>query len=122
MIGAYILVVFIAVIAVISITWFYEPLYCFVWDHGDYNAWKTFLGSVDDFHYAYECEGAYFYRNSTDTFEAIVWATGLCSIHEVATHKCIVCTYHECYSRKMANELLKKPKPTITKGGLLHDE
>lgn len=84
-------------------------LYSYVFEHKDWKLWKEYINRVDEFEFDNSIYSSYEFKIPNTEINAQVWKdTGLCSIH--SDTKCLCCTFHRYYSKKMADLLMTKVK------------
>ena len=99
-----IILTFLLLCAIYGALFLDKDCYVYVHEHKMWKLWKYYISNVDHFQYSHEVDGCHVFV--WDDVYAIVWEDGLCSIH--TDDKCIVSTWYERKSFKMAKLLITK--------------
>lgn len=101
---------------VVFIVWYWiltnNNLYCMFYQKEERKRWEQFVDMASDF-YCIQSEPTEYtfkvFRSKDYKYEAVIWESGLCSIHTYDEEcTCLASTFDQTMSKKMAELLMKQ--------------
>ena len=84
----------------------FNRVYCYFFEHEEWNEWKKYIKDVDKFEYCESLPNSYKFIIPNTNISAYVWDDGRCSIHN--EFDCICCSFDKYHSNKMKKLLMDK--------------
>lgn len=98
-----IILLILFIFSIINLILLNIPTACnYIYFHKEWKTWKYFIKNADKFEFAYIADTIKVY--TWKEYRAIIWADGLCSIHD-NNSKCIAISTNEKLSKQMARKL-----------------
>ena len=85
-----------------------ERLYCYFFEHKEWNRWKKYIKDIDKFEYCESYSNTHIFTIPNMDITAYIWSDGDCTIHDGT--KCVCCSFDKYHSNKMKKLLMNKIK------------
>ena len=100
--------IFIIILFAFAIIFSSHRLYCYFFEHKEWNRWKKYIKDIDKFEFCENYSNTYSFAIPNTDITAYIWSNGGCSIHNKT--RCICCTFDKYHSNKMKKLLMDKIK------------
>lgn len=100
------IIVLLAFAIIFSIIFSSNRLYCYFFEHAEWNEWNKYIKDVDKFEYDGRYSNCYKFTIPNTDITAYVWDNEKCSIHDETD--CICCSFDRYHSNKMKKLLMNK--------------
>ena len=98
--------IFIIVLLAFFLMLSFNRVYCYFFEHEEWNEWKKYIKDVDKFEYCESLPNGHKFIIPNTNIEAYVWDDEGCSIHDKTD--CVCCSFDEYHSNKMKKLLMDK--------------
>lgn len=102
------IIVLLAFTIIFAIIFSSNRLYCYFFEHAEWNRWKKYIKDIDKFEYCESYSNTHRFTIPNTDITAYVWSDVGCSIHN--GDKCVCCSFDEYHSNKMKKLLMDKIK------------
>lgn len=102
----WIFIIVLLAFAILEIIIYSNKLYCYYFEHEDWNEWEKYIKDIDKFKYDRKYLDCYIFIIPNTDIRAYIWADGSCSIHD--NIDCVCCNFDKYHSNKMKKLLMDK--------------
>ena len=98
--------IFIIVLLAFAIIFSSNRLYCYFFEHKEWDRWKKYIKDIDKFEYCESYSNTHIFRILNMDVTAYIWSDGDCTIHDGT--KCVCCSFDKYHCNKMKRLLMDK--------------
>lgn len=100
-------ILFLFWVIVTGIILYNNTLYCYFYENENWKRWERFIENADNFQFKFlDTQTCVVGFTDGIKYDAFIWENGLCSIHDRNDYSCIVGTFNEKLSLRMADKLI----------------
>ena len=105
------ILIFIIISLVFAIIFSSNRLYCYLFEHKEWDRWKKYIKDIDKFEYCESLSNTHRFVIPNTDISAYIWNDGTCSIHYKTG--CICCDFNKYQSNKMKKLLMNKIRDNV---------